>query len=194
MGPNWHSIYFSGNGAMVVDVVAERAMVPWWWHLWKLRYYSNGSLSSVWAVGLLRMLLKELDLGKRNKLYFEVACFWPSDLLIAMCLSSVLKWEEMGGFIMGGEPDPFSLTTQKKNSFWDVMTISDILHIQSIKPSYGLSEHESMIYIKEGIYCITCCPRGVFKETRKFPHGGGLPCNFFGKFLSLLWLLATIIF
>ena len=76
------------------------------------------------------------------------------------------------------------------------MTISDILHIQSIKPSYRLSEHESMIYIKEGIYTgywagiyrITCCPRGVFKETRKCPHGGGLPCNFVGKFLSLLRL------
>ena len=35
------------------------------------------------------------------------------------------------------------------------MTVSDILHVQSIKPSYRLSEHESMIYIKEGIYCIT---------------------------------------
>ena len=69
------------------------------------------------------------------------------------------------------------------------MTVSDILHVQSIKPSYRLSEHESMIHIKEGIYCITCCPRGVFfKETRKCPHGGGLPCNFVGKFLSLIRL------
>lgn len=172
MGPNWRSIYFSGNGCMLVDVVAERAMVPWWWHFWKLRYHSNGSLSLVWAVGLPRRLLKELDLGKRNKLFFEVACFWPSDLLIAMSLSSVLKWEEMGGFLMGGEPDLLSLTAQEKNSFWDVMTISDILHIM-------------------------CCPRGVFKETRKWLMGVAslviLLVNFFHFFGCLASHLLNMI-
>jgi hypothetical protein len=38
---------------------------------------------------------------------FDLACSLPLDFLFATCPPSELKWEKTGGFIMGGEPDPF---------------------------------------------------------------------------------------
>ena len=39
---------------------------------------------------------------------FEVAVFWSLDFLCDTCPLPRLKWEEMGGQLMGGEPTPIN--------------------------------------------------------------------------------------
>ena len=45
------------------------------------------SLAPCLWCGFAKEVDEEVGFGKeRNNLYFEVACFWPSDLLVAKCL------------------------------------------------------------------------------------------------------------
>ena len=74
----------------------------------------------VWAVSFPWEVVEGGGSGSRNRLaivakrakkkeeqMFDMACSSPLDFLFATCASSELKWENTGGFIMGGEPDPY---------------------------------------------------------------------------------------